>query len=92
MTAHLLDDKLNLHGLIMAHRKFEGNQTADKIEHFIKAELHDLRVNKEKVLAITCDSGSNVKAAASRISVRISCVCHNINLIVKNGFQLFASK
>lgn len=41
-------------------------------------------------MSITTDGGSDVKAAAENVSTRFACICHNLNLIVKNGLKLNA--
>lgn len=92
LTGHLVDCKLNLHSLIIDHCHFTGVQSANKIEKYILDKMEEINVEIDKVACITCDSGSNVKAASSRITTRISCVCHNINLIIKKTFRLFDNK
>ena len=92
LTGHLVDCKLNLHSLIIDHCHFTGAQTADKIESYIRDKMEEINVEIGKIACITCDSGSNVKVACSRITTRISCVCHNINLIIKKTFRLFDNK
>jgi hypothetical protein len=44
------------------------------------------------MVAITSDNEASVKSACTTItheSVRFSCMAHNLNLIVQNGFKLW---
>jgi hypothetical protein len=46
----------------------------------------------EKVVSITTDNEASVAAAGSKIRdeiSRVSCMCHNLNLVVKNGLKLW---
>ena len=62
---------------------------AQNITNFIEIELNKLNIF-HKVVSITTDNES--AAAGSNINInlkRISCMCHNLNLAVKNGLKLW---
>ena len=91
ITAHFFDKRYNYHSIRIAYKKFSGQHTSDKIEEFIRYELEELQVPIEKILTITTDSGSDIKSAGSKIGTRFACICHHLNLIVKNSLKLFSS-
>lgn len=88
LTIHFLDSTNSLYSLKIAHDRFVGQQTAIKIEEYLREKLDEYEIPVTKLTTITTDNGSDVKSAASKITTRISCVCHNINLIVKNSLHL----
>ena len=73
--------------MILSFRKFSISHSANNISKFIEKELNKLNI-LNKVEAITTDNEAAVALAGSNISEeskRISCMCHNLNLSIKNG-------
>ena len=78
--------------MILSFRKFNKSHTAENIAIFINKEISKLDL-VEKVVSITTDNEPAVVAACKKLSkeyTRISCMCHNLNLVVKNGFKLWS--
>jgi hypothetical protein len=47
---------------------------------------------QSKVVATVSDNGSDIRAAiqhSSKFGIRLYCLCHGLNLTVKNGLQLW---
>ncbi len=45
-----------------------------------------------KVVATVSDNGSDIRAAiqhSNKFGIRLYCLCHGLNLAVKNGLQLW---
>ncbi len=91
LTAHFFTKDFKFNSIILSFRKFSKAHTAINITKFIETELMQLNV-LEKVVSITTDNEASVAAAGSNISnaiSRVSCMCHNLNLVVKNGLKLW---
>jgi hypothetical protein len=77
--------------MILSFRKFTKSHSAKNISSFIEKELNKLNII-DKVVSITTDNEAAVALAGSTISndlKRISCMCHNLNLAIKNGLKLW---
>ena len=77
--------------MILSFRKFKQSHTAINITNFIEDELRELNI-LDKIVSITTDNEASVAAAGSQINdniSRMSCMCHNLNLVVKNGLKLW---
>ncbi|CAF3159172.1 unnamed protein product, partial [Rotaria sp. Silwood2] len=61
-----------------------------KIKKYILYELKQLEI-ENKICAIVSDNGRDIKKATNDIKpgLRISCIAHNINLVVQNGLGLW---
>ena len=90
ITIHFLDLSNTLHSIKISFDRFIGQQTAVRLEAYIRRQLEMYKIPVDKVSTITTDNGSDIKSAASRIATRLSCICHNLNLIVKNGLKLYS--
>jgi len=91
LTAHFFTKDFKFNSIILSFRKFSKSHTAINITKFIETELMQLNV-LEKVVSITTDNEASVAAAGSKIRdeiSRVSCMCHNLNLVVKNGLKLW---
>lgn len=50
---------------------------------------------ESKIVATFTDDGADIRAAiqhAKKFGIRLHCIWHGLNLIVKNGFQLWKEK
>jgi len=93
LTAHFYDKCLKYTSLIIGFRQFIGPHDAVQIKKYINYEIDRLQI-RYKLRSITTDNGSNVKSATQGgdFGVRISCYCHNINLIITEGLCLWKKK
>jgi hypothetical protein len=77
--------------MVLCLRKFAKRHTVNNISEFINKDLLKLEV-KDKIVAITTDNEASVFLACSNLGdniKRISCMNHNLNLIVKIGLKLW---
>ena len=89
LTAHFFDKEFNYYSLVVSFRRFHSRHLSDNIETFIKSEITKLNI-QHKIRSITTDSGSDMKRAGGLITTRLSCINHDLNLILKNGFRLWS--
>jgi hypothetical protein len=77
--------------IVIECRRIIGQHLAASIERYIKYELNRLGIQKEQVISITTDNGSNMKLATSSLKFgeRISCMAHNLSLVIKKGLCLW---
>ncbi len=91
LSAHYYDEKYQVHSSVLAFRQFHGNHYSERIKSFLINEIEKLEI-QTKICSITTDNGSDIRAAVeneSHFGIRISCILHNLNLIVQNGLWLF---
>ena len=91
LSAHYYDEHYNLQSSVVASGRFLGNHYSERIENFITNEIEKLGI-QTKIRSLTTDNGSDIRSAVknkSHFGIRISCVLHNLNLIVQNGLWLF---
>ena len=91
LTGHFFTDDFENLSIVLNCRRIIGRHTATTIERYIKFELDRLNIKPEQIISITTDNGSDVKKATStfQFGERISCMAHNINLVVKKGLCLW---
>ena len=91
LTGHFFTDDFENMSIVLSCRRIIGRHVASTIERYIQFELDRLRIRQEQIVSITTDNGSDVKKAtsASKFGDRISCMAHNLNLVVKNGLCLW---
>ena len=91
ITAHFFGNDFHYQSLILSFRKFEKSHNSENIGKFLSKQLVKLNI-EDKIVSITTDNEAAVAKACSKLgnsSVRISCMCHNLNLVVKNGLKLW---
>lgn len=97
LTGHFLTDQNEYESIILSFRKFNKLHNADNISQFIIKELDELNI-QDKIVSITSDNEAAVKKAINLIGEKnkniewISCMCHNLNLTVKNGLKLWSKE
>lgn len=91
LTAHFFDEEFNYFSVIIGFRTIFGRHLSNRIYNFIKAELDYLEIPLENIVSITTDGGADIKSAINKFKSikRISCMAHNLNLIIKNGLKLW---
>jgi hypothetical protein len=96
LTGHFLTMGYKFNSMILSFRKFTVRHTADNITKFNYSELNKLNII-DKIVAITrqqtiTDNEAAVASACSHLGgdiKRISCMNHNLNLVIKNGLKLW---
>jgi hypothetical protein len=75
---------------VISFRRFSGRHLSNRLKSFIIKELKKLNI-ETKIISITTDSGSDIKAAtsASEFGTRYSCDAHNINRLISTGLGLW---
>lgn len=90
ITAHCFTDDFECVPLIIGFRRFSGRHLGSRIRLYIEHELDSLGVDRKCIVAITTDNGSDVKLATGfGFGQRMSCLAHNIHLIITNGLSLW---
>lgn len=91
LTCHFLNENYESQSIVLSSRRFSGRHWSNNIAQYLEFELNRLNIRPEQVVSITTDNGSDIKKATStsKFGYRISCMAHNLNLIVQNGLCLW---
>ena len=90
ITAHFFDVRYNSVCLTIGFRQIIGDHISERLRCYILYELRSLKIEK-KICSITTDNASNIIAATANcvyFGDRLSCLAHNMNLIVNDGLHL----
>lgn len=91
LTGHLINDNFDLKSFVFGTREFEDQKTGENIINFVSNMLKEYVVNTDEFLIksiIVTDNGANI-VSAFRSYKRLSCACHNLNLIVHDIIKCF---
>lgn len=88
LTAHYITDDFKLKTNVLGTREFLlGKKTGTNIYSFCEEILRDFKIeNKIATSVIVTDNGANV-VAAFRNYKRLSCACHNLNLVMADVLE-----
>lgn len=88
LTAHYIDDNFNLKANVLGNREFlPESKTGANILDFIEEMLMEFKIEEKlNQSVIVTDNGSNVVAAFRRYK-RLSCGCHNLNLVMEDVLE-----
>ncbi|CAF3948484.1 unnamed protein product [Rotaria sp. Silwood1] len=91
LTGHVFNTKYETVPIVLGCRRIIGRHLSTTIERYIEFELKRLNIKQEQLVSITTDNGSEMKKATSTLKFgnRISCMAHNLNLVVKHGLCLW---
>ncbi|CAF4746859.1 unnamed protein product, partial [Rotaria magnacalcarata] len=91
LTGHVFTDKYETIPIVLGCRRVIGRHSSTTIERYIEFELKRLNIKQEQLVSITTDNGSDIKKATSTLKFgnRISCMAHNLSLVVKHGLCLW---
>lgn len=94
ITGHFFDKDLNYRSLILSFKAFNERHFGNNIKTFIVKELAKLKIDN-KCVAITTDNESCMIKGCDKLfdnldCFRVSCFCHNLNLIIINTLKLWS--
>jgi hypothetical protein len=91
LTGHLFTNAYDTVPIVLGCRRIIGRHLSTNIERYITFELNRLNIKSDQIVSITTDNGSDMKKATSTLKFgnRISCMGHNLNLVVKYGLCLW---
>lgn len=91
LTAHVFTNKYEHVPIVIGCRRIIGQHLSLSIERYIKYELESIGIRRSQIVSITTDNGSNMKkvAASLKFGSPISCMAHNLNLVVNKGLCLW---
>lgn len=91
LTGHVFTDQYESVPIILGCRRIVGRHFSTTIVNYIEYELKRLNIRREQIISITTDNGSDMKKATSSLKFgdRISCMGHNLNLVLQNGLCLW---
>ncbi|CAF3996868.1 unnamed protein product [Rotaria sordida] len=92
LTAHTFTHHYEHVSIVLGFRRIIGPHSSTLIENYIQYELDRLGIQPHQIVSITTDNGSNIKKAAAtlRFGNPISCMAHNLNLVVHKGLYLWS--
>ena len=91
LTGHTFNQRFELVSLVLGFRRLQGAHLAKNLRKYILYEVNKLKI-KEKICAITTDSGSDIKCATKNpddFKQRHACLAHTLNLIVCHALALW---
>ncbi len=91
LTGHFFTKKYETVPIVLGCRRIIGRHLSTTIQRYIQFELNRLNIKQEQIVSITTDNGSEMKKATStfKFGNRISCMAHNLNLVVNHGLCLW---
>lgn len=97
VTCHWISEEFHIRDLTLGIIEMGVYKTADDIVESIEPMLKEFGIEGNKILSITTDNGSNVKAAVTRLSTsllaskpiaNIFCAAHTLQLSVEAGLEI----
>ena len=91
LTGHLFTKTYESVPIVLGCRRVVGRHLSSIIQRYITFELNRLNIKQEQIISITTDNGSEMKKATStfKFGNPMSCMAHNLNLVVKHGLCLW---
>ena len=87
-TCHFIDPYWELKSYCLSTQYLPEDHTAHNIKEALSETLHLWKLDRSHLVALTTDSGSNVKAACELLCCRrLSCFGHNLNFSVEKGLD-----
>ena len=88
LTCHFIDRSWELKSLCLQTHYIPEDHTAENISVVLAETLQQWKLEDNRLVGITADSGSNVKLACELLHWnRLSCFGHNLNLAVGKGLN-----
>ena len=87
-TIHYINNNWDMCSHCLATTCLIEDHTGENIKISLLDTLHEWNLDATKLVAITTDSGSNIKRACSLLQwTRISCFGHNLDLAIQKSLQ-----
>ncbi|XP_003241803.1 zinc finger BED domain-containing protein 1-like [Acyrthosiphon pisum] len=94
MTAHFLNNsKLDLESITIGVLELADNHTSDHISEWFEKQLNEWGIQKDKVVNVVTDSGSNIKSAVKKtfntsgVDKHLPCFAHTLNLVTQRSLN-----
>ena len=88
LTCHFIDHSWELKSLCLQTHYIPEDHTAENISEVLAGTLQQWKLEDNRLVGITTDSGSNIKLACELVQWnRLSCFGHNLNLAVGKGLK-----
>ena len=88
LTCHFIDSNWVIKTYCLQTHYLPEDHTAINISEVLAETLQHWKLEESRLVGITTDSGSNVKAACEILGwLRLSCFGHNLNLAVNKGLN-----
>jgi hypothetical protein len=97
LTCHWISDEFKIYDFTLCVTEIGEYKTADNIVSIIEPVLNEFGISGSKIISITTDNGTNVKAAVSQLSTKLSvsnpianifCAAHTLQLSVNAGLDV----
>ncbi|CAF4024027.1 unnamed protein product [Adineta steineri] len=91
MTIHYVDRNYRNVSKVLSFRRFHGRHLSSRIRRHLTRVINRFGL-ESKIVAIVTDNGSDIRAAtqhSNTFGIRLHCLCHGLNLVVKNGLYLW---
>ena len=85
LTCNFIDSNWKIKGYCLQTHYLPKDHTAVNISEVLSETLQQWKPEENRLVGITTDSGSNIKAACGW--ARRSCIVHNLNLAVNKGLN-----
>ena len=91
VTIHAFTSTFEHVPITIGCRRIIGPHLAPSIERYISFEVNRIGIKPEQLISITTDNGSNMKKVtlSNKFGQRISCMVHNLNLVINKGLCLW---
>ncbi|CAF3754519.1 unnamed protein product [Rotaria sp. Silwood1] len=91
VTVHYLDLNYRNVSKVPSFRRFHGRHLSTRIRRHLTRVVNRFEL-ESKIVAIVTDNGRDMRAATQQskmFGLRLYCLCHGLNLTVKNGLHLW---
>ena len=91
LTAHAFTRNYEHLPIVIGCRRIIAQHLSASIGRYIKYEPVCIGIKRSQIISITTDNDTNIKevAATLKFGSPISCMAHNLNLVVKKGLCLW---
>ena len=88
LTVHYIDMEWNLQSHCLQANYMPQDHTGEQIQDALNTSFDEWSLDPNKLVAITTDSGSNIKLACQLLKWKhLSCFGHSLDLAINKGLQ-----